>query len=67
MFVYIYGFMLVLLEVFCCKIFFEAFAGKPLERAALVSYVWLLGMLIFDYFLSLTFYYQFALKQILVT
>lgn len=66
MFIYIHGFMLVLIEVFCCKIFFEAFAENKMERNILFSYTWLLGMVIYDYLLALVLYHQFALKQILI-
>lgn len=63
MFNYIQGIMLTVLEMICCKMFFEIFSEKRSENN------WknlgtILGLIIAVYFLALLFYEQFFIKQI---
>lgn len=62
---YIQGIMLTVLEMICCKIFFEIFGEKRLKNKW-ENYGIVLGLIISVYSLALLFYEQFFIKQILV-
>lgn len=61
---YIQGFMLTLLEMISCKIFFETFAKKRAENN-LRNYTLILSATIIGYIIALVFYKHFLIKQIL--
>lgn len=62
---YIQGIMLTILEMICCKIFFETFGKKRTENNY-KNYGIILGLIISIYTLALLFYEKFFVKQILV-
>lgn len=62
---YIQGIMLTILEMICCKIFFETFGKKRTENNY-KNYGIILGLIISIYSLALLFYEKFFVKQILV-
>lgn len=62
---YIQGIMLTILEMICCKIFFETFGKKRTENNY-ENYGIILGLIISIYSLALLFYEKFFVKQILV-
>ena len=65
LFHYIQGIMLTILEIICCKIFFESFGEKRSENNwRNISII--LGTIICGYAIALLFYDQFILKQVLV-
>lgn len=66
MFVYIQSFLLVILEVLCCKIFFETFAKKKTETDIWRNYGIILGFMLCEYFAALLLDHIFFLKQILI-
>lgn len=63
---YIQGVMLTVLEMLCCKVFFETFAKKRSEKDKWRNYGIILGLIVFVYSIALLFYNDFFLKQILV-
>lgn len=65
MITYIQGIMLTVLEMICCKMFFETFGKKRTEKK-LINIGIILGLIIFVYSVALLFYDLFILKQILV-
>ena len=65
MITYIQGIMLTVLEMICCKMFFETFAKKRSENRWR-NYGIILGATILGYSIALIFYDLFFLKQILV-
>lgn len=65
MFNYIQGIMLTLLEMICCKIFFEIFAEKRSENVWR-NYGIFIGTIICGYSIALIFYDYFFIKQIIV-
>lgn len=65
MFNYIQGIMLTLLEMICCKIFFEIFAEKRSENVWR-NYGIFVGTIICGYSIALIFYDYFFIKQIIV-
>lgn len=64
MFTYIQGIMSTVLEMICCKIFFETFGEVRIEKNW-KNYGILLGSIISEYVIALVFYENFLLKQIL--
>lgn len=62
---YIQGIMMTILEMICCKIFFETFGKKRTENNY-KNYGIILGLIISIYSLALLFYEKFFVKQILV-
>ena len=62
---YIQSIMLMVLEIICCKIFFESFAEKRSENNWRNCSI-ILGIVICGYIIALLFYDQFVLKQVLV-
>ena len=62
---YFQGIMLTILEMFCCKIFFETFEKKRSENRWR-NYGIILGLIIFVYTIAIIFYNQFLLKQIFI-
>lgn len=62
---YIQSIMLTVLEIICCKIFFESFAEKRSENNWRNCSI-ILGTVICGYIIALLFYDQFVLKQVLV-
>lgn len=65
LFNYIQGIMLTILEIICCKIFFESFAEKRSENSLRNCSI-ILGSIICGYVIALLFYDKFILKQIIV-
>ena len=65
LFNYIHGVMLTILEMICCKIFFEIFSEKRSKNYWRNISV-IIGLITSVYLLALFFYEQFYLKQILV-
>lgn len=64
LFNYIQGIMLTILEILCCKIFFESFGKKRSENNwRNISII--LGAIICGYIMALLFYDNFILKQVL--
>lgn len=63
---YIQGVMLTVLEMLCCKVFFETFGKKKSEKNKCRNYGIILGLIVFVYSIALLFYNDFFLKQILV-
>lgn len=61
---YIQSIMLTVLEIICCKIFFESFAEKRSENNWRNCSI-ILGTVICGYIIALLFYDQFVLKQML--
>lgn len=65
MLIYIQGIILTILEMICCKMFFETF-GKKKSDNNWKNYGIILGLTISVYVIALLFYGHFILKQILV-
>lgn len=61
---YIQSIMLMVLQIICCKIFFESFAEKKSENNWKNCGI-ILGTVICGYIIALLFYDQFVLKQVL--
>lgn len=61
---YTQGIMLTVLEMLCCKLFFETF-GKKRSENNWINYGIILGVTIFGYFIILLVYDQFFFRQIL--
>lgn len=66
MFVYIQSFLIVMLEIFCCKIFFEAFGERRVEKNIYKNYGIIVALMVSVYILALIFSNFFAMKQISV-
>lgn len=66
MFLYFESFSVVVLEILCCKIFFETFAGKKDENNYLKNYGSIIGIILFVYFAAWIMARYFLVKQILV-
>ena len=60
---YIQSIMVIILEVICCKIFFESFAEKR-SKNNYRNYSIILGIVVCEYIIALLLYDKFALKQI---
>ena len=65
MITYIQGIMLTVLEMICCKMFFETF-GKKRSENRWINYGIILGATILGYSIALIFYDLFFIKKILV-
>lgn len=65
MITYIQGIMLTVLEILCCKMFFETFGEKRTENKW-KNYGIIVGLIISIYSFALLFYDYFFLKQIFV-
>ena len=61
---YIQSIMVIILEVICCKIFFESFAEKR-SKNNYRNYSIILGIVVCEYVIASLFYDKFILKQIL--
>ena len=61
---YIQSIMLTVLEIICCKIFFESFAEKR-SKNNYRNYSIILGIVVCEYVIASLFYDKFILKQIL--
>ena len=61
---YIQSIMMIILEVICCKIFFESFAEKR-SKNNYRNYSIILGIVVCEYVIASLFYDKFILKQIL--
>ena len=57
-------YMMIILEVICCKIFFESFAEKR-SKNNYRNYSIILGIVVCEYVIASLFYDKFILKQIL--
>lgn len=66
MFGYIQSFLIVILEVLCCKIFYETFGVKRSENNVWKDRRIFVGLMLFIYFAAFFLRDQFLLKQILV-
>lgn len=52
MFVYIQSLMIMMLEILCCKIFFEAFGIKREENNCWKNYSIVIGLTVLCYFIA---------------
>ena len=66
MVVYIQSFLLVILEILCCKIFFEAFGKRRDNKRNLKNYGIILSLIVFVYVIALFLSNQIILKQLLI-
>ncbi|MCY6958481.1 sensor histidine kinase [Clostridium brassicae] len=64
MFVYIQSFLIIVLEIFCCKIFFEAFGEKRTEKNIYRNYGIIATLMLSVYFFALFFANYFTFKQV---
>ena len=55
MFVYIQSLMIMMLEILCCKIFFEAFGIKREENNCWKNYSIVIGLTVLCYFIAMIF------------
>ena len=63
---YLQSFFIIILEIFCCKMFFEVFAGKRKNEHIWFGYLLITVLTVFDYGIALLLSGQFIIKQILV-
>lgn len=61
----IQGIMITVIEIICCKTFFEAFGRKRAENV-LKNCAILAGMIVVEYSIAVIFYDTFLVKQVLV-
>lgn len=66
MFVYIQSFLIVMLEILCCKIFFEAFGERRVEKNLYKNYGLIVALMLAVYIFAIIFSDFFAIKQISV-
>lgn len=66
MILYVQSFLLVVLEILCCKIFFEIFAKKKHEKSTLKNYGNILCLIVFVYVIALFLAEQVIIKQLLI-
>ncbi|BCZ44731.1 ATPase [Clostridium gelidum] len=66
MFDYIQSFLVVMLEIFCCKIFFEAFGERRSKKKTYKNYIVIIALILSVYLLALFFANYFLIKQILI-
>ncbi len=66
MFTYVQGFMTIVFDVFCCKVFFKIFGTKKYEKSMLRNAGLFLFMIIADYSVVLLLDRYFIVKQIVV-
>lgn len=66
MIVYIQSFSLVIIEILCCKIFFETFGKKRTEKKILINFGIILALVVFGCLAALTLYNNFVAKQVVV-
>ena len=59
---YIQSIMMIILEVICCKIFFESFAEKR-SKNNYRNYSIILGIVVCEYVIASLFYDKFILKR----
>lgn len=64
MFVYIQSLLIMMLEILCCKIFFEAFGIKREENNCWKNYSIVIGLTVLCYFIAMIFRYYFIVKQV---
>ena len=64
MFVYIQSLMIMMLEILCCKIFFEAFGIKREENNCWKNYSIVIGLTVLCYFIAMIFRDYFIVKQV---
>ena len=64
--VFIESFMIVVLEMFCCKIFFETFAEKRGEKSILKNHGTIAALIVFVYLAAMFLSNYFLIKQILI-
>lgn len=55
MFVYIQSLLIMMLEILCCKIFFEAFGIKREENNCWKNYSIVIGLTVLCYFIVMIF------------
>lgn len=67
MILYIQSFLLVVLEILCCKIFFEVFTKKKDKQGILRKWSIFLGLMLFAYFAAYFLNNYFLSKQILIS
>ena len=66
MFVYIQSFLIIVLEMLCCKIFFEIFGIKRNENNVWKNHIIIAGLIVSMYLVSMIFRNRFITKQIFV-
>lgn len=64
MFYYIQSFLIIMLEIFCYKMFFEAFGERRTEKNIYKNYGIIAALILSVYFSALFFANYFAIKQI---
>ena len=64
MFVYIQSLLIMMLEILCCKIFFEAFGIKREENNCWKNYSIVIGLTVLCYFIAMIFRDYFIVKQV---
>ncbi len=64
MFVYIQSILIMMLEILCCKFFFEAFGIKKEENNCWKNYSIVIGLTVLCYFIAMIFRYYFIVKQV---
>lgn len=64
--VFIESFMIVVLEMFCCKIFFETFAEKRRENNILKNHGTIAALIVFVYLAAMFLSNYFLIKQTLI-
>lgn len=67
MVVYIQSFLLVVLEILCCKIFFEVFARKKDKQGILRKWSIFIGLMLYAYLAAYFLNNYFIPKQILIS
>lgn len=66
MIVYIQSFSLVIIEILCCKIFFETLSKKRTEKNILINFGIILALVVFGCLAALALYNNFIAKQVVV-
>ncbi|MCL2052216.1 MAG: GHKL domain-containing protein [Lachnospiraceae bacterium] len=66
MFMYIQGFCIVILEILCCKLFFETFAERRNENQKWRNRGIITGLIVATYFLAVLFQNYFLAKQFFI-
>lgn len=66
MFIYIESFLIVMLEILCCKIFFETFGKKRTENNTYKNYGIIAALIVYVYLTAIILQNNFFIKQVLI-
>lgn len=66
MFIYVQRLLIVMLEVLCCKIFFETFGVKRNKNNSWKNHVIIAGLIVLIFFSAMLLYNYFFIKQVLI-